>query len=266
MRSLLVRPPQADWIRPTSNSSTEGTIQRQRWQRPSAVVGDRRSGRRNSAVGERRPRSLASRFGSFDLTAVTLNPPVANTLLWQNTSTGQVSVWELSGNTAGQAGPAADLGPSWQAVRTGDFDGDGRSPTSCGKRQRSRVSIWEMDGNTRTGGGSVANLGPSWQVAGTGAEAAMGSPTSCGRTREHGPSFDVGDGRKHPYRRRTCRQSQAQLAGCRNRRLRRRWEVRHPVAEHERSQVSMWEMDGNTHTEGPVSNLGPELERSGRDR
>ena len=50
-------------------------------------------------------------------------------ILMQNTSSGQVSVWEMSGNTIIGGGPVANPGPSWHAIGTGDFDGNG-FPTS----------------------------------------------------------------------------------------------------------------------------------------
>jgi hypothetical protein len=92
-------------------------------------------------------------------------------ILWQNTSTGQVSVWEMQGTTRiGGGAVSVNPGPAWQAIGTGDFFHDGFDDdilfqnTSTGQ-----VSVWEMDGTTRIGGGAVANPGTSWHAIGTGA-------------------------------------------------------------------------------------------------
>jgi hypothetical protein len=93
-------------------------------------------------------------------------------ILFQNTSTGKVSIWEIDGNTKiGGGAVNLDPGLAWQAIGTGDFTNDGFSDdilfqnTSTGK-----VSIWEMDGTDKIGGGAVSNNpGTSWHAIGTGA-------------------------------------------------------------------------------------------------
>ena len=77
-------------------------------------------------------------------------------ILFQNTSTGQVSIWEMDGNTRTGGGPVSNLGPSWKAVGTGDFNGDGDSDILFQNTSTGQVSVWEMDGNTRIGGGPVS--------------------------------------------------------------------------------------------------------------
>jgi hypothetical protein len=73
---------------------------------------------------------------------------------------GQVSVWEMNGNTITGGGPVANPGPSWQAIGTGDFNDDGHFDALM-QNTGGQVSVWEMDGNTIIGGGPVANPGPS---------------------------------------------------------------------------------------------------------
>ena len=49
-------------------------------------------------------------------------------ILWQNTNTGQASIWEMNGSSligGGRAGP--DPGPTWRAIGAADFNGDGFS-------------------------------------------------------------------------------------------------------------------------------------------
>ena len=90
-------------------------------------------------------------------------------ILFQNASTGQVSIWEMSGNTLKAGGAVSpNPGPAWQAIGTGDFNGDGFSDILFQNKSTGQVSIWEMNGNLLKGGGPVsANPGPSWHAIGT---------------------------------------------------------------------------------------------------
>jgi microcystin-dependent protein len=94
----------------------------------------------------------------------------ADDILWRNTSTGQVSIWEMNGNTLMGGGPVSpNPGTAWKAIGTGDFNDDGHSDVLFQNTSSGQVSIWEMHGNTLTGGGPVSpNPGPSWHAIGTG--------------------------------------------------------------------------------------------------
>jgi hypothetical protein len=91
-------------------------------------------------------------------------------ILWQNTSTGQASIWEMNANTLVGGGPVSpNPGPAWKAIGTGDFNKDGSSDILFQNARSGQVSIWEMDGNKLSGGGPVSpNPGPSWHAVGTG--------------------------------------------------------------------------------------------------
>ena len=88
-------------------------------------------------------------------------------ILTQNTSTGQVSIWEMNGthllNSAdGTFDVSAIPGPSWHAIGTGDFDADGHSDILLQNTSSGQASIWEMNGNALIGGGALsANPGPA---------------------------------------------------------------------------------------------------------
>ena len=112
-------------------------------------------------------------FNPADLTA--LRPgsspsTVTSSILWQNTSTGQASIWDMDGNTlVGGGAVSPNPGPSWKAIGTGDFNDDGHSDILWQNASTGQASIWEMNGNTLIGGGPVSpNPGPSWQAVGTG--------------------------------------------------------------------------------------------------
>jgi hypothetical protein len=96
-------------------------------------------------------------------------------ILFQNASTGQVSIWEMSENHLIGGGPVSpNPGPTWKAIGTGDFDHDGFSDILFQNKLSGQVSIWEMNGNTLVGGGTVEtaggislNPGPSTHAIGT---------------------------------------------------------------------------------------------------
>ncbi len=95
-------------------------------------------------------------------------PPVTGDLLWQNTS-GQASIWEMSGSTLVGGGPVSpNPGPSWTEIGTGDFNGDSFSDILW-QNANGQASIWDMNGNSLIGGGPVTpSPGPAWKAIGTG--------------------------------------------------------------------------------------------------
>jgi VCBS repeat protein len=101
-------------------------------------------------------------------TTPTITPILAD-ILWQNTSTGGASIWNLDGNTLIGGGPVTpNPGTSWRAVGTADFyNNDGTD--ILWQNTDGQASIWEMNGTSVIGGGQVGpNPGPDWHVVGTG--------------------------------------------------------------------------------------------------
>jgi FG-GAP-like repeat/Tryptophan-rich Synechocystis species C-terminal domain len=107
-------------------------------------------------------------------------------ILWQNTSTGQVSIWEMSDNTTliGGGPVSPNPGPAWQAIGSGDFNGDGRSDILFQNTTSGQVSIWEMSGNSLIGGGPASAIPGR---AGTPSEPTAAVPTSFFKTRAAKP-------------------------------------------------------------------------------
>jgi hypothetical protein len=91
-------------------------------------------------------------------------------ILFQNTSTGQVSIWEMNGtNLIGGGLVSADPGPSWHAIGT-----DGGSDILF-QNTSGQASIWDMSGTSLVGGGPISpNPGPSWQAVGIAGTASSG--------------------------------------------------------------------------------------------
>ena len=105
-------------------------------------------------------------------------------ILWQNASSGQVSIWEMNGNNVIGGGTVGNNpGPNWRAIGTGDFNGDGHSDILL-QNANGQAVVWELDGATVIAGGAVgANPGPNWRAIGKRViSTATAIPTSYGRT------------------------------------------------------------------------------------
>src|SRR6185312_3967645 len=94
-------------------------------------------------------------------------PGTASDILFQNATSGQIAIWEMTGlsvSGGGVVGP--DPGPSWQAIGTGDFGG-GDPDILFQNASSGQIAIWEMEGASIAGGGTVGlDPGPSWQAVG----------------------------------------------------------------------------------------------------
>jgi hypothetical protein len=78
---------------------------------------------------------------------------IAIDILFQNTSTGQVFIWEMGGNTRmGGGALSINPGPTWQAIGT---DGSG-SDILFQNTSTGQTSIWEMDEPPGQAGGRSA--------------------------------------------------------------------------------------------------------------
>ena len=82
-------------------------------------------------------------------------------ILFQNKSTGHVSVREMNGNAlVGGGSVSPNPGTSWHAIGTGAGGSDILFQNTSGQ-----ASIWDMNGNTLIGGGPVSpSPGPSWRA------------------------------------------------------------------------------------------------------
>ena len=98
-----------------------------------------------------------------------VSAPTAS-ILWQKTSTGQASIWEMTGSTlVGGGAVSPNPGLNWTEIGTGDFNKDGHSDILWQKTSTGQASIWEMNGNSLLGGGVVSpNPGRDWKAIGTG--------------------------------------------------------------------------------------------------
>ena len=114
--------------------------------------------------------STVSDIGTLKVAAVAatdFNGDYKSDILWTNTSTGERSMWLMSGNTS-SGGSSLGLVPvQWAISGRGDFNGDGISDiiwtnTSTGDR-----AIWQMNGSAYTNL-FVSTIPVSWAISGTG--------------------------------------------------------------------------------------------------
>ena len=84
--------------------------------------------------------------------------------LFQNSSTGLISVWEMNGSNVIGHGPVG-VAPGWNVVGTVDANGDGKSDIVLQNSSTGQVSVWEMNGSNVIGHGPVGPaLGAEWQL------------------------------------------------------------------------------------------------------
>jgi FG-GAP-like repeat len=96
-------------------------------------------------------------------------PTVTGDILFQNSSTGQASIWDVTEGARTGGGPVSpNPGITWRVIGTGDFNKDGHADILW-QNANGQASIWEMNGTTKIGGGPAgANPGPSWKAVGSG--------------------------------------------------------------------------------------------------
>ena len=90
-------------------------------------------------------------------------------LLLQNSSSGAVALWAMSGTTAlATAVLPITPGAAWRLVGTGDLNGDGKSDLVFQNNSTNVVAGWLMDGATVLSAGQVsgAYVPPGWNLQG----------------------------------------------------------------------------------------------------
>jgi len=69
----------------------------------------------------------------------------------------------MNGTNIIGAAVVGNPGPSWHALRTGDFNGDGFADILW-QNDSGAVAIWEMNGTSLLAGAILANPGPTWHT------------------------------------------------------------------------------------------------------
>jgi hypothetical protein len=91
-------------------------------------------------------------------------------LVWQNTVTGQRSIWFMNGSTWDGTSYALlpTVAPEWRIVGAADFDGDTKPDLVWQNLNTGQRSIWIMNGSTWNGAFSLLpTIATAWSIAGT---------------------------------------------------------------------------------------------------
>ena len=156
-----------------------------------------------------------------------LNGDGSADILWRNVD-GTLAAWLMDGTTYLGGDTVAQVDTAWQVAGIADFDRDGHGDILW-QNDDGDVSIWLMDGTTDLGGGTVASPGAAWKIAGTGDFDGNGKADLLWRQDDGTVAVWTMDGRR-PWR--APPSPRRDRLGCRGgRRLQRRWQVRHPLAE-----------------------------------
>ncbi len=77
------------------------------------------------------------------------------------------AVWLMSGLASGGSNTTQQLGPDWNPVLSGDFNGDGTSDVIW-RNADSQTAIWFMNGRTASGALTTQQLTSDWHIEATG--------------------------------------------------------------------------------------------------
>jgi hypothetical protein len=88
----------------------------------------------------------------------------ASDVLFHNTSTGSVAMWQMDGNKIVSNTAFATIAKGWNVVGTGDFGGDGKADILL-RSDGGQVALWQMDGNKITSNVTFGSIASNWKAA-----------------------------------------------------------------------------------------------------
>ena len=97
-------------------------------------------------------------------------------MLWQNTTTGERSIWVMSGTSYSSAVLLPNVPTAWSIAGSGDFNADGQADIVWQNLTTGDRSIWFMNGNSYASAALLPNVPTQWSIAGAGDFNADGKP------------------------------------------------------------------------------------------
>jgi len=127
----------------------------------------------NSTVPENTPWFATAVAGWSLCAAADMNGDGVPDLVFQNTSTGGVSIWFMTGTTGLTIGASPILytaGPNWQVVAAADMNGDGVPDLLLQNSVTNQISIWFMNagGLSFSSAPVIATAASGWRLVATG--------------------------------------------------------------------------------------------------
>jgi hypothetical protein len=110
-------------------------------------------------------------------------------LLWQNTDSGNLALWTLSGTTQASGAVIAGIGVDWKLVATADFNADGKPDFFWRNTVTAETRVWFMDGTIKLGEATPAPAGLpdlNWTLSAAGDLNGDGSPDLVWRNQTSG--------------------------------------------------------------------------------
>ena len=89
-------------------------------------------------------------------------------ILWQNTTTGDRSIWIMNGTSYSSAVLLPNVPTQWSIAGSGDFNGDGSADIVWQNLTTGDRSIWFMNGNSYASAALLPNVPTQWSIAGVG--------------------------------------------------------------------------------------------------
>jgi hypothetical protein len=85
-------------------------------------------------------------------------------ILWRDSVTTQVVIWEMNGASVQAFGTVTTLGNQWKVAAVADINGDGKSDIIWRDSGTGQVVGWAMDGFHVDHAGAIATADPGWQI------------------------------------------------------------------------------------------------------
>jgi hypothetical protein len=92
-----------------------------------------------------------------------------NALVWQNSNSGDISVWQINSGGLGPNGKVGTTGDwNWKIVGGGDFNRDGHGDILWQNAATGQCVVWYMNGISRSSWAYLGPPTPDWTIEGTG--------------------------------------------------------------------------------------------------
>ncbi|PYK03636.1 MAG: hypothetical protein DME66_11585, partial [Verrucomicrobia bacterium] len=85
-------------------------------------------------------------------------------ILWQNSATGERSIWIMSGTTYAGSVSLPTVSTAWSIAGSSDFNGDGQADILWQNSATGERSIWIMSGTTYAGSVSLPTVWTAWSI------------------------------------------------------------------------------------------------------